>query len=265
VTLGAQLRRAASGVAMPVCDFVESFRSPFRGVYRTFQQASRAIPKGRKSGRDHVEVAEMYEPYMEKVRLSDYPALLWMSRALEPGCRVFDLGGHVGLAYYAFSRYLCYPPGLRWTVYDLPEIIRKGEQLARRRNAYSLAFTQDLRGAEGCDIFHAAGSLQCVDVDLSTIVGRLQKKPRHVLINRLPAYDGASYYTIQDIGPVMIPYRVFNKRETIRTMEDSGYELIDSWEIREASCGSGVVPFHPARSFEGYCGWYFVLRGESRV
>ena len=34
----------------------------------------------------------------------DYPVLFWLKGILAEGCRVFDLGGHVGLQYYAFSK-----------------------------------------------------------------------------------------------------------------------------------------------------------------
>src|SRR3546814_21146725 len=71
----------------------------------------------------------------EKVRASDYPVVYWLSRIFGEGNdKVFDLGGHLGQAYYGFSGYLEYPDGLERRVQDVHAVVEAG----RRR-----ALTQD--------------------------------------------------------------------------------------------------------------------------
>jgi putative methyltransferase (TIGR04325 family) len=67
--------------------------------------------------------------------------MFWLGRLIEPGTRVFDYGGHRGTNFYAYSRYLKYPEGFKWIVCDLPEIVKAGEELARRENRSEISFT----------------------------------------------------------------------------------------------------------------------------
>jgi putative methyltransferase (TIGR04325 family) len=80
------------------------------------------------------------------------------------------------------------------------------------------------------------------------------------LINRTPLYDGKSFFTVQALPPVSLVYHVFNRKEFIDSIERHGYQLIDSWEISEPACGFCIIPFHPNRSIQSYCGLYFRLR-----
>ena len=52
---------------------------------------------------------------LEQVNPRDYPLLFWFSELFREGATsVFDFGGHIGVKYYAFQRYLPYPDNLRW-------------------------------------------------------------------------------------------------------------------------------------------------------
>jgi putative methyltransferase (TIGR04325 family) len=253
------VRRAATLLAVPsLYELVGSFRSPFRGVYGSFDEARKSIPANRKVGYDHAETAAMYIGYAQTLRLSDYPVLFWMRPAIEQAASVFDLGGHVGLACYAFEKYLPYPPGLRWMVCDLPEIRRAGERIAAERNANRLSFTGDFLAADGADILLTAGTLQCMEISLASILSQLRRRPKHLLVNRLPLYDGQPFATVQDIGPVMIPYQIFNRQQFIDSVCGLGYRLIDAWQISEPLCGMCVIPFHSERSLSAYSGLYFI-------
>jgi putative methyltransferase (TIGR04325 family) len=79
-------------------------------------------------------------------------------------------------------------------------------------------------------------------------------RPRHILIDQLPLYDGPRFVTLQNGGLVRYPQYVFNRSEYLRTIANLGYELVDSWDCRNFSC---IVPFHPGRSVRAYTGLCF--------
>src|SRR5690606_19469725 len=86
-----------------------------RGVYDTYAQACQAAPPSLPLGYDNAGAAALYRDRIERVFPSDYPAMLWLEKAFAQGVRhVFDLGGHVGVSYYAYQRYLRYPEGISW-------------------------------------------------------------------------------------------------------------------------------------------------------
>lgn len=240
-------------------DFVGTLKSPFRGVYDNWEEAARALPKGSKEGYNHPELASMYLNFTERIRLSDYPVLFWLRSIISSSASVFDLGGNVGLEYYAFQKYLQYPPQLRWIVCDVPHIAQYGRELAEKRCARYLEFTSDFQRADGADILLTAGSLQCIEDSLDSILSGLARKPRYLLINRIPLYDGPAYYTLRALPPTMLIYKVFNRTQFIKTLQSLGYELIDQWPISEASCGKCAIPGRPDKSIESYTGMFLSL------
>jgi putative methyltransferase (TIGR04325 family) len=253
-----RIRRAAKLLRLDeLYDAIGTLRSPFRGVYDSWEEAKRAIPGGRKIGYDHPDAASMYLDFLDKIRLSDYAALFWMKSAIVESTCVFDLGGNVGLECYAFEKYLRYPGNLRWIVCDVPEVTRLGRKLAQERNMTRLTFTDDYRLADGSDILLTAGTLQCMETDLSEILSQLSRKPRHLVVNRVPLFDGKAFCTVRDLLPVMLVYRVFNRVEFIESIQANGYKLIDAWEIVEPACGAFVIPFHADKTIRNYSGLYF--------
>lgn len=252
-----QIRGLAKRLALAkLLDFAETFRSPCRGVYDSWEQAQLAIPKGRKVGYDHPEMASLYLEYMDKLRPSDYPVLFWMKAAISESSSVFDLGGNIGLEFYSFDKYLDYPDNLQWTVCDLPEITRFGGKLAEERKASRLRFTQAYEDADGADIFLTVGTISFMQTDLSSILSKLQAKPRHLLVNRAPLYDGKTFFTVRSLPPIMAVYRVFNKKEFVDSILANGYRLIDEWKIPD---GTVVIPFRPDTGVSAYSGLYFRL------
>jgi putative methyltransferase (TIGR04325 family) len=251
-----QIRGFAKRLAFDkLLKFAETFKSPCRGVHDTWEEAQLAIPKGSKVGYDHAEMTSFYLDYTDKLRPSDYPVLFWMKSAIGESSSVFDLGGNIGLEFYSFQKYLEYPHNFRWTVCDLPEITRFGGKLAEERKASGLRFTQAYEDADGSDIFLTAGTLSFMQTDLSSILSKLQAKPRHLLVNRAPLYDGKTFFTVRRLPPIMAVYRVFNKKEFIDSILANGYRLIDEWTIE----GTVVIPFRRDKAVSAYSGLYFRL------
>jgi putative methyltransferase (TIGR04325 family) len=238
-------------------DFTAGLESPFQGMYPDFQQALAAIPPEMMVGYDHSEAATLYLPQLDTLLPSDYPAIYWLRKLIKPASRIFDLGGHVGLLFYSFHKYLDSPCPRDWLVCDLPEIIAAGRKLANERGANGLSFTSDYARADGYDIYLASGCLQYIDSSLSQLLAKLTTMPAHLIINRLPLSEAETFVTLQNIGPVVCPYRIFNRSKFLSSLRASGYDLIDTWRCAELSCD---IPFHPDKKVHAYTGMY--LRGR---
>jgi putative methyltransferase (TIGR04325 family) len=236
--------------------FARGPANQFRGVYADFRAAEAAVPPDARIGYDHAALAGLYRHRLEKANQSDYAVLFWLKGLIDEHSFVFDFGGHVGVAYHGWRSYLDYRPGLRWLVHDLPAIVKVGAELARERPSAGLAFTSELGDARGCNIFLAAGSLQYVDQPLSAILAGLGGGlPRHVLVNKMPIYDGDSFVTVQSTGRSFHAYRIYNRAAFEADLTALGYRVVDHWSNREQHC---EIPFTRGRDIDAYSGYYFI-------
>ncbi|MEH1765143.1 MAG: TIGR04325 family methyltransferase [Nostoc sp.] len=233
-----------------------------RGVYSTFAEALQAIPKGAKAGynqpeiHNHRSVAKLTTAWeANEFNSQDYPVVAWLGSAFANSSTIFDIGGNVGHAYYTYKKFLQYPNDLRWIVCDIPEVIKAGEQLARKADNPGLSFTTQFADAEGAEILLTCGALQYIEPSLSEMLGQLKTKPRHILINRVPFYDGEKFITLQNIGYAFCPYKIQNRPEFIASLSSLGYELIDTWTWYR-TCH---IPFNPDRFVRNYYGFYLRL------
>lgn len=240
-------------------DYARSFarRPPnrFRGVYPTFADAEASVPPDARLGYDHAELAGLYRHRMEKANQSDYAVLFWLKGLLDDRSFVFDFGGHVGVSYHGWRGYLDYKPGLRWLVHDVPAIVKVGAELARERPSEGLEFTSDVTDARGCSIFMAAGSLQYVDESLPALLARIGTLPRHLIVNKMPMYDGDTFVTVQSTGRAFHAYRIYNRAAFVAEIAALGYRVVDDWTNRETRC---EIPFTRGRDIDAYSGYYFV-------
>ncbi|MBF2067321.1 MAG: methyltransferase, TIGR04325 family [Calothrix sp. C42_A2020_038] len=245
----------------------------FWGVFKTFEEAIQAAPKTKSIGYDNEELAQEYQQMLENnnwenqgrsIFLYDYPILFWLTSIInQGGTKVFDFGGNVGVHYYGYRKYLeksveteklAKNLSLQWTVCDLAEIIKVGKVIADKRNIKDLDFTSEFEDIKNKEIFIAGGVIQYVE----KLADKLSYayKPQHLLINRVPLYDGQQFVTLQNGGKVFYPQYVFNKTQFIKELTDIGYELIDIWQ----GSGSCIIPFHPEKSVYSYSGLYLKLK-----
>jgi putative methyltransferase (TIGR04325 family) len=237
--------------------FSRNCRGCFRGVYNSFGEANLSAPENKPLGFNCPEYAQEFRDRLNKVFSFDYPMLFWLKCLLAEGSRIFDYGGHAGTHFYAYSRYLRYPPDMSWVVCDLPEMTRAGIELARREKKKEISFTTQFEDAAGADILIAAGSLQYVESPpLSASLAKLERKPTHLLINKLPLYGGEQYVTLQNGGAAFHPQYVFNRKEFVASLTSLGYSLMDSWDVETHR---GYIPFHPEKSFPCHTGLYLTL------
>ncbi|MDQ6707443.1 MAG: TIGR04325 family methyltransferase [Acidobacteriota bacterium] len=232
----------------------------FHGVYGSFAEATGDAPKNFPVGYDNPAAATFLIQEDWKILPSDYPVLFWLARALPESRLLFDFGGYVGISYYSYRKYLDYPEGLRWRICDVPAVTRTGEELAARKPSSGLCFTNRFEDAENADILLACGSLQFVETQFAEKLKLLTHKPKHILLNKLPLSPGKTCVTLQNMGPAVCPYYIFNDNEFIGSIHDSGYDLVDRWENPEFGAR---IPFHPENSVERFSGLYF--RRKERV
>jgi putative methyltransferase (TIGR04325 family) len=183
---------------------------------------------------------------------SDYPALFWLSRIMTNESRIIELGGSVGYAFYSYRRRLTYPEGMRWTIVELPEAVRLGREIAAARSEQQLSFTESIGDCGQCSIFLTSGTLQYIQRDVSDMIREFPKAPDHLIINRVPVYDGEEYWTVQNLGTNKVPYRIHCRKRLIDSLAELGYELHDTWKKPRKV----FVPFAPERTVENYEGFY---------
>jgi putative methyltransferase (TIGR04325 family) len=228
----------------------------FSGIYQSFAQATAAAPAHHKLGYDHSELAELYADRHHKVLPSDYPVMFWLERIFETARSIFDFGGHVGVQFYSYQKYLDYPDELRWTVMDVPAIMERGRAIAQERGATKLSFATDFADVAKHDVFFASGSLQYLEAPLVERLEKLERLPRHLLLNKTPLTDGDPFVTLQNIVHAFCPYAIFNRRAFTEPLFSLGYELVDSWETPDMTC---MLPLNPERSVAAYSGLYLRL------
>lgn len=229
------------------------------GLFESFSQARDWLPANPEF--DYSPLAAEYVNVRTKqVFAYDYPVMLWLERALREGAtRVLDIGGSVGVHFHAYRRYIDFPQGLSWCVVDVPAITAIGQNMVSQTDAEGLSFVNDLDPAlSGNDIWIAAGSLHYFErARPGDLLQRCTTRPRHILLNKLPLYEGEDYVTAQNIGAsCFAPMHVYNRRRFIGEIEALGYTLRDQWQDYERSV---YVPGFSERCFPTHSGLYFAM------
>ncbi len=205
---------------------------------------------------DQPSAGSMYLDRHQRINVSDYPMVYWLSRLLTEGRhRVFDLGGHIGVSYYGFRKYIHYPQSLQWCVHDVPAVMDAGRAWAAQHDPDGmLSFVDTCDAASGHDVLISCGALQYLEYTLPELLAGLPNPPPHVLVNLTPMHPERGYVTLQNIGIAILPYRVMSKPEFLDAMQKLGYEALDQWMSRERHL---EVPFEPECTIDHYSGFYF--------
>lgn len=229
----------------------------FMGSFESFAAAEAGAPPAKPVGYDNAEKARDF--YSHQIYFYDYPALFWIGRSLDEGLRsVFDLGGHVGIKYYAFSRLLNYPENLRWTVCDVAGVVKTGqEQAVERGSTHQLGFTTQYGDASGFDVLFASGSLQYLPQRISEILASLPVKPKRIIVNTAAVHPDRTLFTLNSIGFAVCPYRIQHHNELLSELTAAGYKRRDGWRNE----GKPIdVPFVEGGDKPFYAGCCFDLR-----
>jgi putative methyltransferase (TIGR04325 family) len=231
-------------------------RNMFRGVYPDYAAAQASAPSNRSLGYDNAESAAMYFGHMSADSY-DYPAIFWLERSLLAGKRsVFDVGGHIGIKYYAFKELLSMPTDLNWTVCDVPAVIQRGQSAAAKRDPRgNLRFTSDYAVVEGFDLLFASGVVQYLPMTLQEWLGPIRARPGRIIFNTTAIHPSKSFFTLNSIGTAYCPYRVTSEPDFLAQMAALGYEKVDQWTT--PGKGSLRLPLDPEYEVQDYSGYVF--------
>lgn len=224
------------------------------GVYRSFEEARREVPAT--PGFDQPSQGQDYVDRLDHVFTYDYPVLFWLGRAFAQGARaILDVGGNIGVHYYAYQRYLDYPPDLRWTVAEVPAVAAAGRRLAEKRGTPALAFTTELEAprVEAADVILSAGALQYIESPRLEALLAGARRPAFVILNKLPLHDGEEFVSLQNIRNGFSPHWVFNRARIVRGMSALDYDLVDEWRVPERSLRLFGHPECSLSAFSGLC------------
>lgn len=228
------------------------------GVFDDFAAARQSLPASPEF--NHGQLATEYvDVRARQVFEYDYPVMWWLEQAFRQGARsVLDIGGSVGVHYYAYSSYLTLPADLSWRVVEVPAMAAIGRRIAAERGAGPLNFTDDFDDAiasASADIWIASGALQYLETGRpGELLARCSRRPEHVLLNKLPLFPGEDFVTTQNLGEgCFAPLHVFNDERLVREMEVQSYALRDRWAVHERSL---YLPGYPDRSFSSFAGLY---------
>jgi putative methyltransferase (TIGR04325 family) len=227
------------------------------GIYGSYAEALADVPASRLAGWDHEDSSTLWVDQIDPVKLSTYPVFFWLSQLYQRNWSLVDVGGSIGLTYYGYRRFVGLPENSTWTIVEVPKICEQGRKIAQRENAAGLNFVSDAAQVDACDLLLSAGALQFVENSLPGLLESLPRKPRFILLNKLPITDQEDCWTLQNYGPAVTPHRLFNRITFLRYFDDHDYRLRDSWEVQDLDC---LIPFHPQRFIRHFSGFLFELK-----
>jgi putative methyltransferase (TIGR04325 family) len=230
------------------------------GVFGSFEAASASAPRTRPLGYDNNASAALYDDD-QRTSLKDYPAVHWLADALHSGYRkVFDLGGHVGIKYYAFREQIRMPSDLLWTVSDVPAVVRRGAALAAERGVQAtLRFTSEPSELGAHEVLFASGCVQYLPRPLAELLASLPRRPARIVVNTAALHPTRTFYTLNAIGTSFCPYFVQREAEFVSGLDALGYRLVDRWLTPKHF----RLPFDPGHDLDHFVGMALELRSTA--
>src|SRR5262249_39840130 len=251
--------RALAWWARDVYRFMVFPCSQRRGVYRNFRQAEAAVLPTTRIGFDHADLARQYRAELNfRLDNSEYPLLYYLERILTSHSTVLDFGGNIGVHYLRLRNHVALDM-VRWIVCDVPAITHAGRMTCA--DIPNVEFINDIDELDcvEIDVFLTSSCLQYGETQDSLLPRLLERgtRPRHLLLDHLPLYDGPRFVTLQNGGLVCYPHYVFNRADYISAIANLGYALVNSWDCGNDSC---IIPFHREKTVCAYSGLYFSRR-----
>lgn len=230
------------------------------GIFADFASAASFAESRCGSVRYEIDHQQWLEQHT-RLAAHDYPALYWLSQCMEPGIRIFDWGGSVGVTYILFRKVHEFPDSVQWQVCELAQAVSAGVEIAAGSGLPQLTFTSDVEMVDGAQVLFTAGAIQFIEQPLAALLGSARQAPRHLIINRLPlTLHGQGFVTLQNTGVSIAPCRVANDAEFIRQLADLGYGLVDRWKCLENSM---YIAMHSELGLNHFHGFYFRRVGQS--
>lgn len=209
----------------------------FWGAFQTQEQALAAVPGGLRQDWDDDALHGFLkgQPSIEH-------SLGWIAQHVRPGGVVLDFGGQLGWLFYEAQARGILPEDLAWIVIEVPAAVAKGRAEALRRGERRLRFSVEVPTQASPDLVIAAGAVQYVFADFSGFLGALGIYPRAILLNKLPLHGADSFWTLQNLGASVTPYRIYRDAEYLGQIAAAGYGVRARWAVEEIGVD---IPFRP--------------------
>ncbi|MCC6775242.1 MAG: hypothetical protein IT537_01175, partial [Hyphomicrobiales bacterium] len=140
-----------------------------------------------------------------------YPIIYWLTALLrdksEP--HICDFGGAYGEAFFRFRRYI---PNLRYTVVEIPEIVRSARLITELA---SVEFTE--AAPLKCDVLFSSGVIMNAHEAVFDAIDKI--KPPALIISSVEVTDEPTYWStvVMRKHGRRCPYVTFNRSEFIKT------------------------------------------------
>lgn len=245
-----------------VLAFFGSSRLRYRGSFADVAEAAAAVRPGTLVGYDNDAVVLHAFDMMCQINLEDYPVLFWLSRIGGEAQVLLDAGGHMGTKFRAFRQHLDLAGKLEWIVYDVPSIVRAGQQRALEEKLSGIRFVDTLIGLPRIDVLLASGLLQYLDIPFADLLRQLQVLPRHLLLNKVQTREGPTVVTLENFGCAEVPYQIRNLPQFLASLDELGYDVVDQWTVPGLS---RTIPTHRYLGASTCWGCYARLRNGEKV
>jgi putative methyltransferase (TIGR04325 family) len=242
--------------------FFGSSRLRYRGYFATVAEAAAAVRPGVLVGYDNDAVVMHAFEQMCQINPEDYPILFWLSQIGHEARVLLDAGGHMGTKYRAFRQHLGLVGKMEWIVYDVPSIVRAGQERATEEGLSGIRFVDSLTQLPQIDVLLASGLLQYLDVPFADLLRQLQVLPRHLLLNKVQMREGPTVVTLENFGCAEVPYQIRNRLQFLASLDELGYEIVDQWTVPGLS---RTIPTHLHLGASTCWGCYARLRSETKA
>lgn len=239
-----------------------SSRLRYRGCFADVAEAAAAVRRGTLVGYNHDAVVTLAFDMMCRINLEDYPVLFWLSRIGDEAQVLLDAGGHMGTKFRAFRQHLDLAGKLEWIVYDVPSIVRAGQQRAIEEGLSGIRFVDTLSELPRIDVLLASGLLQYLDIPFADFLRQLQTLPRHLLLNKVQTREGPTVVTLENFGCAEVPYQIRNFPQFLAVLDELGYDIVDQWTVPALS---RTIPTHRYLGASTCWGCYARLRNGKKV
>ncbi len=163
-----------------------------------------------------------YECFL-KHRSLYLPMLISTWEKEDQGCTVLDFGGGLGENYFALRSSTNIK--INYYIIEQEEIVAVGKKLYK--NSSNLNFVNSLHEIPNeIDYIFFGSSIQYIDQWEIVLQKCLEKNPRSIIFDDLPAGKNLSFVTLQTYYESQIIYRFFNLTNLKEWFEDRSYKVV---------------------------------------
>lgn len=159
-------------------------------------------------------------PQFHKQRSTYLPIAVAMMLGMRHRIRVLDFGGGLGIGYMTLVESIGKDVDrVDYVIVEVPEICELG------RTMLDVQYLASLPSKDGCDLLHAASSIQYVENWRELVKAFSSLKAKYILLSDVFAGTINSFVTLQNYYESKIPHWFLNLDELLNVFAEHGYRL----------------------------------------